>query len=388
MQKVTQKGRGMSKKERHLSLEKIILRGYKSIREVELPLRPINVLIGANGAGKSNFISLFRFMNRAVNQGMQVYVAQAGGADQILHYGRKTTEKLQIELWFATGKDLANGYRCTLIPTAEDTLVFAEEVVYFHDRERYDSPYDEKHSGEVRRETFLQEWSREGSRVARYVLEALRSWQLYHFHDTSESAKVKQFGDIHDNLFLRPDAANLAAYLYMLQKTEPNYYHRIVETVRMAAPFFGDFVLHPSQFNPDTIQLRWRERGMDMTFGPHVLSDGTLRFICLATLLLQPPDRLPATIILDEPELGLHPYAVALFADMVCSVSEHTQVILATQSVTLVNQFGPEDILVVDRMGGETTFRRFSEEEIATWLDEYGMGDLWEKNVLGGRPAR
>jgi predicted ATPase len=223
--------------------------------------------------------------------------------------------------------------------------------------------------------------------VSSHVLKALRSWQLYHFHDTSESAKVKQTGDIHDNLFLRPDASNLAAYLYLLQETEPEYYRNIVEAVRMVAPFFGDFILRPSPFNPEKIRLEWKERGADMLFGPHALSDGTLRFICLATLFLQPPERLPSTVVLDEPELGLHPYAIALLADMVRSASQNTQVVLATQSVTLVNQFSPEDIVVVDRVGGETILRRLSEEEISSWLEDYGLGDLWEKNVFGGRPA-
>jgi len=367
-------------------LERIVLQGYKSIREADITLRPINVLIGANGSGKSNFISLFQFMNRVVNRGMQKYVAQAGGADQILHYGRKATERLHIELWFRKGEDLVNGYACSLIPTADDLLVFEEEVLYFHDRNRYSQPYElGKYS--VHRETVLPELEQSGQGLACYVLNALRSWQLYHFHDTSESAKVKQTGDINDNLFLRPDASNLAAYLYMLRETQPEYYRNIVETIRMAAPFFGDFVLRPSPFNPDKIRLEWQEQGSDMLFGPHALSDGTLRFICLATLFLQPPDHLPATIVLDEPELGLHPYAITLLANMIRSVSQHTQVILATQSVTLVNQFALEDILVVDRIEGKSVFRHLSEEEMASWLDDYGLGDLWEKNLLGGRPA-
>ncbi len=368
-------------------LERIVLRGYKSIGKADIALRPINVLIGANGAGKSNFISLFQFMNRIVHRGMQTYVAQAGGADQILHYGRKTTERLSIELWFARGNNLAHGYECTLLPTADDLLVFEDEVVYFHDRSRYERPYESQRSPQVHKETHLPDWRQMGDRVASHVLTALNSWQLYHFHDTSASAKVKQTGDIHDNLFLRPDASNLAAYLYLLREKQEAYYRNIVETVRLAAPFFGDFVLRPSPFNPDKIRLEWQERGSDLLFGPHALSDGTLRFICLTTLFLQPPEQLPATIVLDEPELGLHPYAIALLADMVRSAAQHTQVILATQSVTLVNQFGPEDILVVDRLQGESVFRRFGEEEMASWLEDYGLGDLWEKNLLGGRPA-
>jgi predicted ATPase len=369
-------------------LERIVVKGYKSIEEADIPLRPINVLIGANGSGKSNFVSLFRFMNSLVRQRMQTYVAQAGGADQILHYGRKTTERLHIKLWFSQDQALANGYECTLIPTAEDLLVLEEEAVYFHNRERFERPFLSRSSSQVHNETLLGEWKQMGDGVAYYVLNALNSWQLYHFHDTSESAKVKQTGDLHDNLFLRPDASNLAAYLYLLRETQEAYYRNIVETVRLAAPFFDDFVLRPSPFNPGKIRLEWQERDSDAIFGPHALSDGTLRFICLATLFLQPPDKLPSTIVLDEPELGLHPYAIALLADLIQSVAQERQVILATQSVTLVNQFTPEDILVVDRVRGKTVFRRLDQEQMAAWLEDYGLGDLWEKNLLGGRPGR
>lgn len=370
-----------------LMLERIVVQGYKSFRELDLPLERINVLIGANGSGKSNFIQLFQMMNRVVYQGLQTYVAQSGGADQLLHYGRKVTERMHLEFWFRMGKGLANGYSATLVPTAGDTLVFEEETCYFHDRTHYMRPY----MGSVERlphpETRLLEWAKR-EEVARYVLRAMQSWQLYHFHDTSESAKVKQTGDLHDNLFLRPDAANLAAYLYFLREKEPASYRNIVETIRMVAPFFGDFVLRPSPFNPDKIRLEWQERGSDTLFGPHALSDGTLRFVCLATLFLQPPDRLPATIVLDEPELGLHPYAIAVLAEMVRAAAEYTQVIIATQSVTLVNQFSPEEILVVDRIEGVSTIRRLSPEEVELWLEDYGLGDLWEKNLIGGRPAR
>jgi len=366
-------------------LSRLVVRGYKSIREADLFLRPINVLIGANGAGKSNFISIFQFMNRLINRGMQRAVVQAGGADQILHYGRKATEQLYIELWFRTGEHTVNGYECSLIPTAEDLLVFEKEVTYFHNREKYDRPYEGKVATKVHEETLLDEWA-QYEKVSKYVLKALRSWQVYHFHDTSDSARVKQLGDINDNLFLRPDASNLAAYLYLLRETRPEHYRNIVETIRMAAPFFGDFVLRPSPFNPEKIRLEWQEKGSDVLFGPHALSDGTLRFICLSTLFLQPPECLPATIVLDEPELGLHPYAIKLLADMIYSVAEHAQVILATQSVTLLNQFGLEDILVVDRIEGKSVFRRLDEEELGFWLEDYGVGELWEKNLLGGRP--
>lgn len=335
-------------------------------------MKPINVLIGVNGSGKSNLLSLFSFMNQVANRRMQKYVAQAGGADRLLHYGRKTTERLRLELYFRTDEQSAM-YTCSLIPTAEDLLIFEEEI--------FGSVATTVADRLPHEETALFEW-KERVPFAASFLEALSTCYLYHFHDTSDSAKVKQMGDIHDNLFLRPDASNLAAYLYMLKNTAPGYYRNIVGIVQLAFPFFGDFVLRPSPLNPERIRLEWREQDSDLLFGPHDLSDGTLRFICLTILLSQPPERLPAIILLDEPELGLHPHAVVLLAEMVRSAALHTQVILATQSVTLVNQFDPEDILVVERIHEQTLFGRTTEEELASWLEDSTLGELWERNLL------
>jgi predicted ATPase len=366
-------------------LESIFIKGYKSFRELELPLAPVNVLIGANGSGKSNFIGLFKMLHRMMNGELQLHIAQSGGADQILHYGRKVTDELILRLWFRRGDNLANGYECHLKP-AEDRLLIVYEATFFHDRARYPTPYqDATHVG-ICEESLLNTWAKYGG-IAGYVYDALQSWQLYHFHDTSETARVKQMGDIYENRRLLPDAGNLAAYLYLLREKFPAHYQTIVETIRLAAPFFGDFSLRQHPLNPEKIRLEWRERGSDLVFGPNALSDGTLRFICLATLFLQPQENMPATIVLDEPELGLHPYAIKLLAEMVYSAATHTQVILATQSVPLVNQFSPQDILVVDRVEGVSTIRRLEAAEIEHWLDGYGLGDLWEKNILGGRPA-
>ena len=220
--------------------------------------------------------------------------------------------------------------------------------------------------------------------IASHVLHAFQSWKIYHFHDTSATAKVKQTGELADNDALRPDARNLAAFLFRLQETQPAAFLNIEDTVRLVAPFFGRFNLRPDRLNPKKIGLEWEEKSSDTYFDAHALSDGTLRFISLATLLLQP--ELPATILIDEPELGLHPYAVNVLADLFHSASTRTQLLVSTQSVTLVNQLSPEDVVIVDRKGGESEFRRLGEEEIATWLDEYSLGELWEKNVLGGRP--
>lgn len=375
-------------------LEFIRLYGYKSFRTLELTLGPINVLIGANGSGKSNFLSLFTMLNHMMREELQLYVAKAGGADRILHYGQKVTQSMRIDLWFLRDTNVANGYSCHLVPANERLLVKHEATYFqnFHDLpRRYESYIQECAHHSIFEESQLPRWAKTPgagtSRVAAYVFDAISSWQVYHFHDTSDSARVKQMCNILENRYLLPDAANLAAYLYFLREAYPEHYRTIVETVRLVAPFFSDFILRPHPFDPEMIRLEWRERGSDLTFGANALPDGMLRFICLATLFLQPPHKLPAIIALDEPELGLHPYAIALLAQMVRSAAQHTQVILATHSVSLVNQFTPEEILVVERVNGASTIRRLERDEIARWMDEYSLGELWEKDVLGGYPT-
>jgi predicted ATPase len=358
------------------TLNRIEIEGFKSIRELRLDLRPLNVLIGANGAGKSNFISVFGLLRHIVEGRLQFYVAQAGGADSILHFGRKRTSELKLR--FSSG-DI--GYEAKLAPSATDSLFFAEEL-HWHPEPGFIHFETSVKAADIE-STLGHEAPHDPD--AHRLLERLQSWRVYHFHDTSTSAKVKLTGDIGDNEALRSDASNLAALLFLLRTKHPENYRRIVSTIRLVAPFFGDFRLRPSPFNEQKIQLEWSERNSDAYFNAHALSDGTLRFICLATLLLQP--NLPSLILIDEPELGLHPYAIQVLAGLVRSAAEKTQVILSTQSVTLVNQFEPEDLVVVDRSKGESVFRRLSAEDTKDWLEGYSLGELWEKNVFGGRPG-
>jgi len=362
-------------------LEQISASGYKSFRDLNLLLAPINVLVGANGSGKSSFLSLFKMFSQMMKGELQLHIAQAGGADYILHYGRKVTKELVLRLRIALDEGaLPIRYTCRLVPAADLLLIAGESV-------RFGSGEAPISAGELSPESRLPRWA-EADRWVRRLYQVLSAWRVYHFHDTSAGARVKQMGDIHQNEALLEDAGNLAAHLYLLREKHPGHYRTIVETIQMAAPFFGDFVLRPHPLNPEKIRLEWRERNSDLTFGPGALSDGMLRFICLAALLLQPVELLPSLIILDEPELGLHPFAIRLLAAMVRAAAHDAQVILATQSVTLVNQFAPEDVLVVERAEGASTIRRLDDAALAGWLEDYGLGDLWDKSVFGGHPTR
>ncbi len=350
--------------------------GFKSIRELRnFELANLNVLIGANGAGKSNFISLFRLLNEMYEQQLQLYIQTQGGPDSLLHFGRSTTQRLHAEFYFD-----ANGYKFDLVPTNDNRMVYEREVSWFG------GVFFPTSQGNIlgagHEESKLKTAT---DRFSPYVRPSVSNWRVYHFHDTSEKAKVKQKHATNDNLRLKTDAANLAAYLRMLQDKYEAEYRRIVSTIRLVAPFFNDFLHRPGE--PDSVELEWTQLGNpDTPFRAHMLSDGTLRFICLATLLLQPIALLPDTILIDEPELGLHPYAVSVLADIFKQVAEQRQLIVSTQSVELVNELSPDDVIVVDQEDGASTFRRFTDEELSGWLEQYAMGELWKRNVLGGRP--
>jgi predicted ATPase len=359
-------------------LNRLRIDGFKSIRTTDIELKSLNLLIGPNGVGKSNFISLFRFMNKLALKDLQLYVAEQGGADSMLHFGRKTTSRFALSADFTP-----NAYSCELVPTDDDRFVFAKEYCeFFADRIGY--------SGGGKQRSLARPGSDESglpdrpstSTIEGHVLRYLLDWRVYHFHDTSRSARVKQTTDVYNNDWLEDDAGNLAAFLLSI-RDEPAY-TAIVETIQRVAPFFHDFVLEPEKANQEKIRLRWKHRGTDRYFDANTISDGTLRFICLVTLLLQPT--LPTVILLDEPELGLHPYALEILAGVMRSVSARTQIIASTQSVTLANQFGWDDLLVVDRVDNASQFRRLEEHEVKSWLQEYGIGDLWAKNLIGGTP--
>lgn len=362
------------------TLEKLTIKNFKSIREQSLALGPLNVFIGGNGSGKSNLIQVFKFLREILSQNLAGYTATKGGADTLLYFGKKRSPIMEFFLEF-TEDETSNAYEVKLIGTDDDSLIITNEVAFYHDKERFpNKPYDRPISS-YGKESRLKN---DSHMCTRQVIRDLDSYRVYHFHDTSDRAAVKGTADVEDNRVLRPQAENLAAFLYWMQLKRPDHFANVEDTVRQIAPFFEKFRLAPRALDESKIRLEWKEKGNDAYFNASSLSDGTLRFICLATLLLQPD--LPAVILLDEPELGLHPAAVTLLADLLSSAATRTQVIVATQSVTLVNQFEQDAVWTVDREDGQSVFRRLKDEDMATWLDGYALGELWEKNVLGARP--
>lgn len=359
-------------------LSRITISGYKSIKKCDITFGKINVLIGSNGAGKSNFISAFSLLQDILSRNLQVSVARSG-MNSLFYKGRKVTDEIAFEVYFGQ-----NSYGFVLMPTDDNRLIFRKEYFGYH-------AYWENESN-VSQGSAESAWQTgAGNQIDQYVIPILakQNWRVYHFHDTGRSAKVKQEHNISNNRVLMNDAGNLAAFLYRLKQNYEKNYKEIVKTIQLIAPYFSDFVLEPQEGNEEQIVLKWQQKGCDDIFNASQLSDGTLRFICLTTLLLQPHELQPATIIVDEPELGLHPYAITIFAEMVRQLSDEKQIILSTQSVEMLNEFDVKDVIVVDRGEHGSEFRRLNEDELEMWLEEdYALGDLWKKNILGGRLSK
>lgn len=369
------------------SLQRLSLSGFKSIRELhELEFKPLNVLIGANGAGKSNLISFFKMLNFAMTNALNAYVAGAGYATSLLHYGSQT-KLISAALTFRMDREAkpgTNTYELKLSPAAEDALIFTEEAVTWH-QDGHPRP-DRTVLGIGVEKTLLNDANRRNDPKVRVVRSLLGGTRVYQFHDTSPPAPLRSKWKIDDNHYLFDHGGNLAPMLYFLREKKRETYDMIVSTLQQGAPFFEDFALEPDRLNPAFIALRWREKDNPYEFGPHQISDGTLRFMALVTLLSLPPEDLPGIIVIDEPELGLHPSAIGVLADLVRAASASVQVIVSTQSVTLVNQLTAEDVIVVDRDDDQSVFHRLDPDSLQGWLDGYAMGELWEKNVLGGKP--
>lgn len=333
------------------SFRSITIKGFRSIRSIEdLYLRPVNLLIGANGSGKSNFIEAFIFLGAADAGEMSSYVAYQGGADKLLHFGSKVTQTIYVLVESQNGYNLIAHY----FSTADDSL-----------------------AGAVTKGGLWGESSNGGP-----------SFNRYRFSDTGDNSPFKKTNELHNNRSLTRLGGNLASFLYRIKHSYPDSYGLIRKTIRQVAPFFEDFQLEPLALNPNTIKLEWRHVGSDEYFDASSLSDGTLRFIALATLFLQPVELRPSVILIDEPELGMHPYAIEVLASLIRQASKDTQVIAATQSSLLLDQFDPEDILVANRVNGATVVERLQPEPLAEWLKEYSLGQLWEKNEFAGRPVK
>lgn len=350
-----------------MAIQNIKLHNYKSIMSCDLSLQNTNIIIGANGAGKSNLLSFFDLMRAFTQEDLlHSHVARKGGPDAFLRFGRKHTKSFSAALTVA---DIP--YRFTLEATEGDSVFFAEEKMMYTRENAWKHQLGQRESMLSNRPGFVSE----------AFVNEISQWRVYHINDTGSTSPIIKKQLIADNRYLRDDGSNITSFLYMLKERYSNHYNFIKHTVQRIAPFFSDFSFEPVG---DLVELFWYEKNSDTPLRPHLLSDGILRFICLATLLLQPIELMPQTIFIDEPELGLHPFALNILAGLIQSVAAGRQIVVSTQNPDLLNNFLPEDIIVTDRTSEGTQFKRLSSNELQDWLDEYTLSELWQMNYFEG----
>lgn len=354
-------------------MKRIQIKGYKSIKEIDLDLLQINIFIGANGSGKSNFLSFFDFLKQIYKKNLREFVALKG-INSFLHKGDKITSEINTHLYFKG----TNGYSFTL-KKGDTGLIFTHEGMWYGKNPYYNNPEEIA--------SFSNETNLRNQTIPRanYIREYLNNLVKYHFHDTGENSPFNNETSIeNDKFFLYEKGQNLASFLYNINKEHKIVYNLIIKTIQSIAPYFLDFFLVPEK--NVNMKLRWQSKYTNTIYGVNDLSDGTIRFIALTTLFMQP--NLPETIIIDEPELGLHPTAIAKLSGLIKSVSaKGCQVIMATQSTDLISHFEPEDIITVDQINGESVFERLNSETLKLWLEDYTIDDLWKRNIINtGQP--
>ena len=371
-------------------IESLRIRGFRSLADVDLSnLRNANVLIGPNGSGKSNFIRFFEMLSWMLrSRRLAEFIGLQGGADDQLYRGNRVTPRMEAELALRTEAG-RNDYRFALAHAHPDRFVFTDEAFRFSSAGfPADAPWQHAPSGQAEAAIVdvAQGPPSQGVNVttARVIVHLLRNCSVYQFHDTSDTSNFKKQWDVEDNNYLRTHGGNLAPVLHRLEQEDVRRFESICRQVRRVLPVFDRFQVDESY---GKVSLRWKAVGTDKTFGAHLTSDGSLRFFALVTLLNLPPEMLPNVLLLDEPELGLHPAAVALIGGMIKSLAVDRQIIAATQSPLLVDAFDLDEILVLDLEDGRTTFTRPDAAGYGRWLEEGFMpGEMWQKNLIGGRP--
>lgn len=367
-----------------LKLKTVSISGFKSISSkcpLKMELGNVTILLGANGSGKSNIISFFKMLNFMMSGSFQLFVEKAGTSQVFLNYGSKHTAAIKGEMCFESQSHFDN-YTFMLSHAAPDRLIVASEEIVWGEKCN-EKPQVIALTSEFKESALVNN----GNGTAQTIRQILANCKVYQFHDSSAESPIRQSSRIEFGDYLQAEGNNLASFLYALKDKYPINYDRIVSYIRQVVPQFKDFYLEPNERG--YVMLRWTERSPnDYVMLSEQFSDGTIRFIALATLLLQPKETMPNVIIIDEPELGLHPFAIAQLAEMIKEAAIHTQVIIATQSPGLVDEFEANQITIIERdeKDESTIAHKLNEEELKDWLENYSLSELWDKNVLGGRP--
>lgn len=391
-------------------IEKLEIRGYKSLKDLDLELGPLTVLIGPNGGGKSNILDFLSFLSEAVNEKMQKAVLDRGGFQALAFAGG--AEQISWDLQFKLGplgvfgldegpihyKGGVKGIRHMFALESEELtrtkggmpLVTVKKGKAIFRRMTHQAVKGGDSSPEMQLMDSELAIAQVRDPQAYPTVDRLRhyiaSWMIYGGFNTGLNAPIRQAQLASPERRLLPDGSNLTTVLYNLWNSHEYRSKRdeISETLKTAYPHFEDLTF-PAE-SQGKIILHWNDRHFKKrSFSATFLSDGTLRLLCLVTILLSPDP--PPLICIDEPELGLHPSLLRLIADLLKDAAVRTQLVVATHSPQLVSDMAVDQVAIVESEKGATTINRLSDRPgLDQWLKDFSLGELWTMGELGGRP--
>ena len=382
--------------------ERIRVQGFRRLRDVDLKLRPLNVLIGANGSGKTSLLDVFSLLSASARGELKRSIRDIGGIDSNLTVLRDfkgyKTHLAGFELDRRGCGDQIVTYVISLSPKGNTYQIPEESLTHTDDTIALFRPYIDKVQGDViyyeqgdklspisefRQDEFESALS-QAPRVSRETMAfqaSLASVTHYHVLDVSSRAPVRLPQQLREAKLPGQNGEDLAACLYWMRETDPDRFETIEDTLRVAFPSFERLNFPPVAAG--LLAITWKERDVKHPFFMHQLSEGTLRFLWLVTLLYSPG--LTEVTLLDEPEVSLHPELLSVLAGCLREASQRTQLIVATHADRLVRFLTPEEVVVLDMEDGATTATRADELDLGAWLSEYTLDQVWQNGRMGGR---
>jgi predicted ATPase len=389
-----------------MKISTLHMHNYRCLVDVELPIRDLTVVIGPNGAGKTSLLEVFQLLERGCQQELGSFLASQGGVQAVLSHpriaGRPPCLQIGVELDVQSDQsDAPMDYRFELAGQQVGYMINSERLEWQFDPQAkkpfqyIDAHRDRLYYADPTKAVKMAQpdWDYNRLELALAQVpkmyrepETLRSMfastRHYSFLDVSPRAVVRSSQSLTPDTRPGPNGENLYSALYNMRASHRDIYERIGALLEQG---FADFKrLEFPVVGAGQVTLAWYERGSREPLYPNQLSEGTLRFLWLITILLATPE--PALLLLDEPEVSMHPELLKLLAALLQDASVRSQIVVATHSPDLIRWLQPEEVLIADKEDGVTRFTWADELDLDEWLEEYTLRDLWLMGNLGGRP--
>jgi predicted ATPase len=385
--------------------EKLHIDGFRRLYEIDLKLKPLNVVIGANGSGKTSLLDVFLLLAASASGKLKETMSDLGGIGANitnLMAARGENERFvsfDLEMGVSGYKPIE--YGLAIVPVGVGYRISGERLNQWRDNKsepfthihandgfvRYFEPKTKK--GFVRPNWDYDQAESALSQVPKMFQEPeefrnrLASSTHYHVLDVSSRAPIRLPQQMRDAQLPGHDGEDLVSCLYTLRETDPDRFETIEATLRAGFPDFERLNFPPVAAG--TLAMTWKDKTSKNPFFMHQLSEGTLRFLWLATLLQSPG--LTAVTMIDEPEVSLHPELLSLLADLLREASARTQLIVATHADRLIRFLKPSEVVTIsmnDEGAAEAT--RADELDLEKWLQEYTFDEVWRMGRMGARP--